>query len=308
MAETVTTTEQAEINEANKKLFSQIATYLGQMDLGGLFTLGSDGTPGGWLWEQITNGIDSEAALMISLEQTSQFQQRYGIISELRSQAVSGQPVHVPTVAEVRQYEVSVSAVLRNAGLPAWMYDTWSDTHDLMRKGLSPSEVEARLGQAWERVRSTAPEVRDAFTRFYGLAGDAALASAFLDPARTLASLDRASRTAYTAGMGQRVGLDFNLGLAERFADKPYTEGGIVERLGQLSELNTSGIFTEGFGERDEDLTTMATGLDAVLGEGGGGTRKMERRVLERSAASKASTGGPIRTQRGVTGLGTANQ
>ena len=34
---------------ANKQLFDLISQYLGSMDLGGLFSIGADGLPGGWL-------------------------------------------------------------------------------------------------------------------------------------------------------------------------------------------------------------------------------------------------------------------
>lgn len=294
----------------NEQLFSMIGQYLSDADLGDLFVIGTDGTPGGWLWDQITSGIDSEAAIQIALESTSQFQQRYGIIGEIRAQAANGQAVHVPTVGQVREYEQTVTRLMRQAGLPEFMYDSWSDAQELMRQGLSSLEVEDRLGQAWDRVQNTAPEVRQAFSDFYGtLVGDAALASTFLDPARTMAALDRQSRTAYTAGMGRRLGINLDSTTSDRIATLPRTEAGIVEGLGQISQLEGSGIFNETLGERSgTDLTAETTGVDATFGGDGTASASLERRSIERAAQRAAVPGGALRTNEGVTGVGTARR
>lgn len=295
------------MSSANRALFDAIAAYLGDMDLGGLFSIGADGTPGGWLWQQITSGIDNQAALMINLEQTSQFQQRYGVINDIRQQAAQGKPVHVPTVAEVREYEQSVLGMMRQAGLPDYLYDSYDDAHALMRNGLSAVEVEQRLGQAWDRVQNTDPQVRQAFSDFYGVSGDANLAAMFLDPSRTMASLERQSRAAYTAGMGQRMGINVDQAAAERIAGLPKTDAGIYQDLTQVNQLEGAGVFNETMAERnDADLTAATTGIDATVFGDGKAQAAIERRTIERKAANSASTGGALRTNVGVSGLGTA--
>ena len=293
-------------DEVNQTLFQQISIYLSSMDMTGLFSINSDGSPGGWLWQQITTGVDNEAALQIALESTPQFQARYGIIQEMRNQAAQGTAVHVPNVAEVREYEQQVTAMFRQAGLPEYMWDNWSDTHQYLSQNLSASEIEQRLGQAWERVRNTDPNVRAQFGEFYGtLDGDAALAATFLDPTRTMASLERQSRAAYTSGMGRRMGIDLDRQLSERIADLPRTDAGIMEGLNQLNQLQGSGIFQETISETD-DLTTQGTGVDAVFDGSGVANSQMERRTIERNAARAAVPGGALRTQRGATGLSSA--
>lgn len=294
---------------ANKALFDQIALYLGSMDLDGLFKVDANGQPSGWLWDQIVSGIDNEAALQIALENTDQFKQRYGIIAEMRAQAVQGKAVHVPTVAEVREYEQRVTSLMRQAGLPSYMYDNWSDAHALMRNGLSAIEVEERLGQAWERVQNTDPKVRAAFKDFYGtLDGDAALAGVFLDPTRTLSALERQSRAAYTAGQGRKVGIELDKQVAERIADMPFTDAGIFDRVGQLNEMNKSGLMTESIGESGNDLTTEGVGVDAAFFNDGKALGELERRVIERQAARSAVPGGAARTQQGLIGVSSATR
>lgn len=291
---------------ANEQLFSQIASYLTEMGLGDLFTM-SGNKPGGWLWQQITSGLDNQAALLISLEDTQPFKQRYGIITELRQQAAAGKPVHVPSIAEVREYETSVTTMMRQAGLPAYMYDDVHDVHALMRNGLSPAEVEQRLGQAWERVHSTDPAVRDSYKSFYGVEGDAALAATFLDPTKTMSQLERQSRAAYTAGMGQRMGVGINQAVAERIAGLPKTEAGIFQDLTTINQMSASGIFQESIGEQaDADLEANTTGLDAVIFGDGQANADIQRRSAERQAVNRASAGGAVRTNRGATGVGTS--
>jgi len=288
----------------NREIFDQVSAYLQAMDLGGLFSIGGDNAPGGWLWEQITSGVDSEAAIQISLEATQEFQTRYGVITAIRQQAASGAPVHVPTVAEVREYEQRVSTMMRQVGLPAYMYDSFHDAQALMVNGLSAVEVEQRLGQAWDRVQNTDPAVRQVFSEFYGtLAGDAALAATFLDPARTMANIEKQSRAAYTAGMGRRVGLELDQSAAERIAGLPKTEAGIYQDLTAVSQMQGGGIFSETMGERAKDLTAEQTGIDATVFGDGIAQADIEKRVIERRAQNAAVPGGALRTNRGMTGL-----
>jgi hypothetical protein len=288
-------------------IFNQISRYLSDMDLGGLFSV-TNGQPGGWLWDQITSGIDDQAVIQLNLEGTQQFQTRYGVIADVRAQAASGQAVHVPTVAQVREYEQTVASSMRQAGLPSFMYDNYADMQQLMRQGLSAVEVEQRLGQTWERVQNTDPMVRQQFDAFFGVQGDAALAAMFLDPAKTLSSLERMSRTAYTAGMGSRMGVSLDQATADRIAGSPSTDAGIYQDLGTLGGLQGSGIFNESFGESGQDLTAQGTGVDAVFGGGVNNSQAdIEKRRLERAAVGQAAQGGGVRTAKGLTGAGSTS-
>jgi len=104
-------------NQTNLNLFQIIGAYMTQMGLGELFKL-TNGTPSGWLWDQITSGVDDQAVIMLNMEQTQPFKTRYGIIGELRDRAAKGEPVHVPTVSEVREYEQTTSEIFRRADAP----------------------------------------------------------------------------------------------------------------------------------------------------------------------------------------------
>lgn len=288
-------TDQA-VADRNKQVFSNVATILNDAGLGSLYTIGPDGTPGGWLWTQITNGIDDSATLQLAFEQTPEFQQRYPAIAQIR--AAGGNP---PKPAEVREYEDTVGRVLRQSGLPAEFYDTPQEKQALMASGLSAAEVEQRLGASWEQVRNTDPAVRAAFTEFFGIEGEAQMAAFFLDPTNVQAKLDRSARTAYTAGMGRTMGLNIDKTIADRIAGLPKTDAGIVQDLQSAATIAGSGLLTETIGETT-DLND-ATALGSVALGDGAATSSLERRVLERQANAKATVGGAAATQRGITGL-----
>ncbi len=290
----------ADVTARNRAIFDTIAALITDAGLGDLFTIGANGVPSGQLWDQITSGIDSQAALIAWFESTPQFQARYPAIAAARAGGAS----YVPSPAEVRRYEQDASMLLRNAGLPAWFYDDpVNDLQGLMSQNISVAELQERLGDAWTTVRTTDPSITEAFSQFFGVEGDAAMAAFFLDPARTTASLDRAARTAYTAGMGRNVGLDLDQTISDRVASLPSTYAGIWENLRSVASMNSDGgVFDEGFTET-ADLTAEGTGIDAVFFGDGAAAAQMERRILERDANARSSTGGAIITQAGAVGV-----
>lgn len=286
-------------DKASKSTFNSLAAYLSQLGLGELFKVGANGDPSGWLWQQIQDGIDSRDQLVLAIENTQAFKTRYKVITELRQRSANGEPVHVPTIGEVREYEDTVSRVMRQAGMPTWFYDHYSDAQSLMAKGLSAQEIEERVGKGWSAVRDADPAVREAFTKFYGVQGDAALAAFVLDPKQTTSKVELAARAAYTAGYGSTVGLNIDQQRAERAAQLPKTEAGIQQDLAQVSKMQ--GLFNSGITETD--ILDTGTGLDAVMFGNGEAANKLERRAQERNVLDRSSSGGAAATQAGVTGL-----
>ena len=193
--------------------------------------------------------------------------------------------------------------MLRQVGAPSTMYQSQAYLQGLMGRGLSPVEVESRLGQAWTAVAETPIEVRQAFSDFFGVGGDTeALLGIYLDPETTLADLDRMSRTAYTAGMGKVTGLTVDRALAERIQALPMTQAGIVDSLQRTATVAQSGLLTETFGEGAQDLTQQDAVDSTIFGDGAAAGR-LERRTIERQANARSSTGGAALSDQGLTGL-----
>jgi len=123
-----------------------------------------------------------------------------------------------------------------------------------------------------------------------------------LDPNRTTAQLEKATRTAYTAGMAKRFDLELSRVTAERIAALPRTEAGIVEGLSQVAaqaNLFENQLFEQG-------SLTADDGIAAVFEGDADARRAIERRQATRSAGNQAATGGAVLTQRGLTGAGNA--
>lgn len=292
---------QTQTADESVMLYQMLASIVREYGLEDLLTLDSTGAPVGWLWDKVTSGV-SEAQFLLELEQTEPFKRRYPAITELRRQSAAGQPVRVPTVNEVRAYEQQVSTSMRLAGLPTWFYDEPAELQQLMSQNISAVEVEQRLGEAWIRTQQTDPEIRQAFDQFYGVGdGDAALAAFFLDPQRTVVSLERASRAAYTAGMGRRAGLNINQEIAERVAATGRTEGAIQQDLQEISRLGS--VFEETMGERDTDLQAGTTGVEAVMLGSAEAQQAIERRITQRRSQVQSQSGGALVTERGAVGL-----
>lgn len=286
----------------NQQTFKQLAAFLGSYGLGSLFSVDDQGLPAGWLWDQITNGVDSEAVLTLALESTPQWQQRYGIITEMRNEFATGKAdVVVPTMEQVRDYETQGAQMMKLAGFPTWFYDSYQDMQGLMRQGVSLAELQQRVGESWSLVNNTDPAVVQAFEQFYGMQGEAALASFYLDPDRTIADLDKASRTAYAGGMGKSLGLNIDKQLAERMADLPDSPDAIVENLTQVAELQGRGVFNEGITET-ADLTAETEGVGATVFGDGAAAAAIERRIATRRANAASSTGGAALTSAGQVG------
>lgn len=306
-APTATPGSAADATVRNQQLFAQISQRLNAIGLGSLFTL-TNGQPSGALWNQIQSGLDSEAAINAWIESTSEFNQRFPVIGQMRAQVASGALAYVPSPGQILEYEQRVTAAFRESGLPASFYDTPAEVQGLMAQGMSAVEVENRLGDAWARVRNTDPAVLEAFGEFFGIEGEAMLAATFLDPETTLAQLDRRSRTAYTSGMGNRLGLNIDQAAADRIAGLPKTDAGILQDLTRINQLNVQGgVFTEGITET-QDLTAETTGLDAVVYGDGNAANAIEARQLRRAANDRSSLGGAAVTQQGAVGVGTASR
>ena len=305
MREEMRLMQQQQREEQQINTYRQLEAYLSDIGLGSLLRTDANGNPTGWLWDQIKKGISSAAALEIALRETPEFQNRFGIIIEQQRRAGQGENVQVMSPAEVLAYEREVTQVFRTAGLPSTFYDTYDELHSFLRADLSGADVVNRIETAFNYVASAPDEVRAKFEEFYGVGqGDIALATYVLDPQIALSELEKSTRTAYTAGMGERYEIRLARAQAERIAEMPMTEAGIVEGLQQIA--GQSPLFTESVGEA-VDLTAEETGVAAVFEGSGEARTQLERRLTARQAINRASVGGAVTTAGGVVGLGVGN-
>lgn len=284
--------------------FRDAAAYLDSLGLGALFSVDADGNPGGWLWNRLKAGIDTQEELIAAVEQTDVWRDRFAVIVEQRRRRNAGEQVYVMSVGEVIEYERTVAASMRRFNLPNWFYDQPSDFNQLILSGMSAREVEDRISGAYNTVANLDPDIREEFSRFYGVGtGDAALAAYFLDPDKTEAQLEKVSLAAYAGGIAKDFDIDLTRDQAELFSLYDRTPAGIAQ---DMSEINAqSELIREGFGEAD-DLDSDVI-FDAVVRGDAESRSLLERRVLRRQAQNRAGGGGALATNEGLIGVSAAN-
>jgi hypothetical protein len=281
--------------------FATLAAYLSQLGLGSLFSVGADGTPSGWLYDQMINGNDSEAGILQSLEQTPVFQQRYKVIFDMRDRQAKGENVVVPTVSDVLKYESEYTQTMSQAGVPAWFYDSYTDAHDAIRRNLTTNQIADRITSSYAIVKSLPTEVKDMFQQFYGDSTDGALVAAVLDPDKTLAQLDKATRAAAIAGFGAKQNVTVSKQQAESYAELGRSVAQSQQDIQQVASLQglTSSTFGESATQLSEDVAFQAGAMGNVEAN-----KQLEDRLLGRQLRQRDAAGGAFVASAGTTGLG----
>lgn len=203
------------------------------------------GSLGAWAYQQVVNGADSNQVIQ-SLRQTPEYAQRFQAIIQ---RAAKG----LPPISEgdVVNYENQATQTLRAAGFPPGFYDNPQDFTDLISNDVSLNEFTQRISTEWAKVNSAPQEVRDAFADYFGPRGDAALAMTFLDPERSLQSLQQMTEAAQFGGIGRTFGFNLDAGTANRAAQQGLSPGG------------EQATFAKAAQERPYDASTILEGQTA---------------------------------------------
>lgn len=246
-----------------------------------------------WAWDQIIGGVSAEQ-IALDLQDRPEFQARFPAIAERRAK---GLPAISP--AEYVAYERTAAQIMRAAGLPPGFYDDPTDFAGFIARDVSIAELNDRVNEGYQRVVNAPPEVRDAFSEFFGVQGDGALAAFMLDPDRAAPTLKRMVTQADIAGRARDAGgLNVSLERAGELADIGIT--GLQAQQAAANVAERAALFAETVGDR-EDLTGEREGLDYALGVGDASA--VDRRQRSRVAAFRGG-GGAAAGQAGVAGLG----
>lgn len=283
--------------------FALLSRYLVEIGLGNLFSVDSRGNPSGWLWDQIVAGTDSQERLLLALEQTPEFRQRFRVIFDLRDRASRGENVTVPTVSQVLQYEQQYKTVMSNAGVPSWFYDSVQDAHKAIRSNLTIEQIAQRIDASYNVVNRLPAEVRDVFSEYFGDATDGALVAAVLDPSKTLNSLEKATRMAVAGGFARRQGFDITRTQAEEYSSLGRTVQQMESELENVARLRP--LEEAQIGEAGTGTLEGAAFEAAALGRSDV-TQTLENRLTTRRLGQAQSAGGALALQEGIVGAGTA--
>lgn len=283
---------------SNPEVFSNLAAYLTARGLSALFT--NEGGPGGWLWDQLVAGIDTESELIQAVEQTQVYRDRFGVILDLRQRRTNGESVYVPSVDEVLEYENRVSDTLRRAGMPSHLYSTPAKIHSYMANQLSVTEIESRVDQVWNTIKSSAPEIRAEFAEILGDGSDEMFAAFLLDPETTSIEMERKVNQAYVGGTANQFNIEIGDTRRDQIADIGLSAASLREGFGNIAA--NADLFDEGYGEAI-DLSAESEGVNVEFYADAESQRLIEQRLARRRALDRASFGGAQTQSEGVTGL-----
>lgn len=230
--------------------------------------------------------------IKIEMTKTPIFKQTF---PEYDAAIAAGNPM---TPAQILDYRKTVKSIFSNNGVPDGFYDSNDDFVDLITKRLSPQELEQRVLDGYTRVAGAPQEVKDVFNQYFGVQGDAMLATFYLDPARGQKFLSDAATQAEIGGAGAQYGFGLTQTEAERYQTQGIT--GAAARTGFKQAYQFQGLAEESVSETGD--ITRGQIAEGVL-TGGEAEQRMQRRQQERSAAFQGGTGSAATTRTGL-GLG----
>lgn len=273
---------------ANRDAMARLSMTLEQFGLGGMID---------WVRTKLLDGA-SEAEVALDMYNQDAFKARFPVIEARRKAGLT--PV---SAAEVIEFETRGREVLRRAGLTMPGLNSSEYLQGLMGADVSLVELKDRIDDGLLKVTNAPPEVRTAFTAYFGVEGDAALAGLFLDPTVAAPELEKKATTAYAGGIGARFGLTIAQGIAREIADTGVSDAGIWTGFKQIDAMRD--LFAESISETT-DLTAEREGIGSAFGTMAGATQTLERRAKTRKAQF-AGGGGVAATEAGAVGIGVAD-
>ena len=156
----------------------------------------------------------------MKLKETDSYKTRFKGLLTLQQKGITDINNEAEYIATESQYR----SVFRDAGLQDFLGAAGSQGEiDAIAKlatdySVSVNEVKSRVADAQRVANDTAPEVKDALQRFYGV-GPAQLVQYVLDPAKTTEQINRQVNAGLTSGYAARQNLNLDQSVSEQIAN-----------------------------------------------------------------------------------------
>ena len=210
-----------------------------------------------WAFELIKAGASADKVLL-DLYDRPEFNQRFPAIKEMRDRGLNP-----PNPQQYIEYENTAREIAHKAGLPPGFLGDKQMTA-LISGQVSPSELQGRIDEGYAKVRDADPAVREAFRSYFGVNGDQALATYFLDPEHGATILEEQVRMAEIAGIGHEwVGGWLTAGRSAKLAENGVTAEQARAGFEQIAAMEP--LFRETVSERN-DLSIEREGVSATFG------------------------------------------
>ena len=275
------------------------------------------------LWNYIVdNGIENQDALWLWIQKQNEFKVRFPAFDDLQAQD------RAVTPAQYIALENGYREVMRASGVPTSFFDQPDDFTKLIRNGVSVNEFQQRVTNGFQRVAKADPLVRDAFKKYFGVEGDAALAAFFIDPLRSAPMLERAVQVSEINAAAQASNMNIDLRYASRLAGMGVTYQDALRGMAQIERM--SALFEQGLNETQVNVINPAgsdifpgaarsaandpmtqeerLGVATVFGTDSEAAKEIQLRLEKRKAAARGERTQVVTDKTGRTSLGSADK
>lgn len=266
-----------------RRVNNVVATLRGLMTSYGLSSLM------GLIEGYVREGLEGEAVTAM-IRDTAEYKERFPAMAALTAKK------RAITEGEYIEFERNAAQMERAYGLPAGMLGKDTVT-SLLSNEVSANELEQRVTLAATGALQTSPEVRETFSRFYGIDGGG-LTAYFLDPAKALPLLNKQYAASQIGAEAQMQDFNIAAGLAEEL-----TDAGISREEARQGFSTTAR--RRGFMEGTGDVVTQEQLISGTLMNDAESVKAIERAQGARKGKFEQG-GGFTATAQGVGGLGTA--
>lgn len=270
--------------EAERRRVNNVVTTLrGVMDTYGLSSLM------GLIEGYVREGLEDQAVLAM-IRETPQYKERFPAMAALKGKQ------RAISEAEYIEFERNAAQLERAYGLPSGMLGKDAVT-GLLSNEVSAQELEQRVTMAAAGAFQASSEVRDTFSRFYGI-DSGGLTAYFLDPDKALPLLNKQYAASQIGAEAQMQDFSVTSGMAERLNELGI---GQQEARAGFSESASRRGFMQGRG----DVVTQEQLISGTLLNDQEGMKAIER-VQKGRAGRFQEGGGFTASAQGVGGLGSS--
>lgn len=268
-----TTSTPPPTNVFNQSAFDAMDDLLNQYGLSSL---------SGTLKSLILGGVTDSASLMLALQSTNEWKQRFAGNELLRQQGLG-----VLSPAEYLATERSYAQVMQNYGLPQGFYDDPSDFAKFIGNNVSAAELQQRVGMYSDLVnRSEDPAVKAQLQSMGLSAGD--LLAYTMDPTRAEPLIQQQYQTALLGSAARRSGYTADNNYLSQLAARGVTEDQASQGFGQvassLKDINTlDGVYGSDLSAQDLQ--------SEIFDNNGAAANKRKKLASQERAAFNGSAG-----------------
>lgn len=228
----------------------------------------------------VKQGYDSDA-INVLIQQTPEWQQRFSGNTQLVKNGLA--PLDPATYLAT---EASYAQVLSQAGLPAGFYDSTSDFANWIGNNVSPAEIQQRATDAGSLVNSQDPATLTALAE-QGI-GAGQVAAYFLDPTKSLPSLQNTYNAINIGTAAADQGLQINAADSQRYASMGVTQSQAQSAYSQIAQVlpgaqTLADIYHQAYGQ---------TNLENELLGGSGMAASQRKNLVNQEEGAFSGSGG----------------